>query len=849
MSRYVIGLSSRAALQPALSGGKGAGLAWLKRQNVNVPPGFVVTTTAFGDFLSDGSAELGRDWRQLSAADAEMLCRALETVHYPPRIAEAIIRAFRRLGGPVAVRSSLVGEDASQASFAGQFRTLLHVDDEESVLAAVRACWASCFECGAAAYLARQEASGAHDHSGKGPAMAVVVQRMVAANAAGVAFSADPISGEFCTIIEAVRGLGDALVSGRADADRYLIDAHGVLAESAAILPEAPVLREAEILRLVEIVRDLHSRAGGPQDVEWAFDGAEFHILQCRPITSLTGQHVYSNRLTADMAPGLIKPIVYSTNTYAIARQVFGKLFTELIGPNDYDFTRLTPLICSRVYADMTLMGELLVRIGLPPNFMEMMLRSERAERERTMRMDLRTLLAMGRMARLAVRHGRLPRQQAALLTRWRVTLDAYRGRDWSQTPLVELLAELDSLITFRNSTYWLFFVTVMGLAVRNSLLRHWVERRAGDVPFNDLIRGLTGLRSLEPMHAVGKLAELARQLPPELRQDLSLIGSAERRVRLGVTPAGQALLAGVDAFLGRFGFLSSNGSDFTAITWSENPGPIWQAIARTADCPPAALPEVAAAAREEARQHARARFTPVALVVFDRLLASVTAAIDLRESVSLMMSEYSYEIRRLFLAVAERFVTRGDLSEREDLFYLTYDEMVALADKCLPANAARAHIAERRAEIEADAQITPPGVISGNPSVARRAASPAPSHATCLTGIAGSSGTAQGRARVVDDPAAAPAVLGRDDILVIPYSDVGWTPLFASIGGIVAETGGQLSHAAIVAREYGLPAVVGVKSATRLISEGQPVSIDGSRGRVYLEMQPPGNGGDAWTQ
>ncbi len=248
--------------------------------------------------------------------------------------------------------------------------------------------------------------------------MAVVVQRMVAATAAGVAFSADPISGELCTIIEAGRGLGDAVMSGRAAADRYVIDARGVLAEVTPIVPGAPVLAEAEILRLAEIVRDLDSRAGGPRDVEWAFDG-NFRILQCRPITSLAGQHVYSNRLTADMAPGLVKPLVYSTNTSAIAREVFGKLFTELIGPNDYDFTRLTPLICSRVYADMTLMGELLARIGLPPNFMEMMLRSERAERH-TMRMEPRMLLAMVRMAHLAFRHGRLPRQQSSLLARQR---------------------------------------------------------------------------------------------------------------------------------------------------------------------------------------------------------------------------------------------------------------------------------------------------------------------------------------------------------------------------------------------------------------------------------------------
>jgi len=174
---------------------------------------------------------------------------------------------------------------------------------------------------------------------------------------------------------------------------------------------------------------------------------------------------------------------------------------------------------------------------------------------------------------------------------------------------------------------------------------------------------------------------------------------------------------------------------------------------------------------------------------------------------------------------------------------------MIALVEGCLQIDEARARIAARRTEIEADAQITPPNVISGKPELAHRVTPLELEVDAYLSGIAGSSGTAQGRARVVNDPADAPASLGRGDILVVPYSDVGWTPLFASIGGIVAETGGQLSHAAIVAREYGLPAVVAVKGATRLIRDGQQLFVDGNRGRVYLVSQPAGDGGDSWNQ
>ena len=732
----------------------------------------------------------------------------------------------------MAVRSSLVGEDASAASFAGQFGTHLQVDGEEALLAAIRACWASLFACGAAEYL-RQQASVMNIVNG--PAMAVVVQRMVAATAAGVAFSADPISGELCVIIEASHGLGDAVVGGRVAADRYVVDARGVLAEITPAVPGAPVLGEAEVLRVAEIVRGLDSRAGGPRDVEWAFDG-DFHILQCRPITSLVGRHVYSNRLTAEMAPGLVKPMVYSTNTHAKAREVFGKLFTELIGPNSYDYTRLVPRIYSRVYADMTLMGELLTRVGLPPNFMEMMLQSERAVQNHRTRMGPRALLAMVRMARLAVRHGRLPRHQAAMLAQRQAMLEPYRGRDWSETPLVELLAELDVLVSLRNSSQWLFFVSAMGMAVRNALLRRWVERRVSDVPFSDLIRGLVGLRSLEPLQEIGRLAQLARQLPPGLRADLSRATPDELRARLSVLPEGRALLADVSTFLVRFGFLSNNGSDFTASSWAEDPATVWRAIARAAVSPDVASPRAAAEAREATLRRVRTRLGPLARRVFDGLLASAVASIELREAVSLMMSEYSFQMRRIFLAVADRLIAEGHLAEREDLFYLDYGEMQALATGTLQIDEARMRIARRRAEIEADAKIIVPSVISGNPDLVHKMLPPEPEATEYLSGIAGSSGTVRGRARVVNDPIDAPAALNREDILIVPYSDVGWTPLFSSIGGIVAETGGQLSHAAIVAREYGLPAVVGVKDATRLIREGQPLSLDGNRGRVYLK-------------
>jgi phosphoenolpyruvate synthase/pyruvate phosphate dikinase len=173
---------------------------------------------------------------------------------------------------------------------------------------------------------------------------------MVNAEAAGVAFSADPTTGQRCVVIEAVPGLGDALVHGLVEPDCYQVDARGVLAKIDSVDNRTPVLREEQVLHLAGLVQDVARRAQGPQDIEWAWDGIDFCLLQCRPITSLVGKKIYSNKMVSDMSPGLVKPLVYSTKTLGMAENVFGRMFTELIGPNDVDFSHLAKRIHSRIY-------------------------------------------------------------------------------------------------------------------------------------------------------------------------------------------------------------------------------------------------------------------------------------------------------------------------------------------------------------------------------------------------------------------------------------------------------------------------------------------------------------------
>jgi phosphohistidine swiveling domain-containing protein len=831
MGQHVLALSAKSALQEKQTGAKGANLARLRRSGFQVPPGFIITSSAFHQFLKHCGVEgrvLGKRW---SEDCLEQSRRLLMDQPIPPSLSRPIAKAYQKLGGRVAVRSSMVGEDAVLASFAGQLETTLNVQGVPALLEAVQVCWASVFSWRLIKYM--------NDHkplSAEQPeelAMAVVVQRMIEPKAAGVAFSADPITGQRCVVIEAVHGLGQALVQGQVKPDRYVVDSRGVLSLIDPVDSGAPVLDREQILQLTEVIHDVACRAQNPQDVEWAWDGTNLHILQSRPITSLVGKRVYSNKMVSDMSPGLVKPLVYSTKTTGMANNVFGRMFTELIGPNDVDFSSLVTRVHSRLYTDVTLLGELFEKVGMPANFFQMISRDERTDFRRP-RLTLGTLRAMARVLRFALRHSSPADEINTFLWQHERNLERYRQTDWSDREPHELLGQFDHLMQTHGETQWFVVIGPTNMAVRNRMLGRFINRRAKDVVASDLIRGLVGLKALEPNADLQAMAQEARALDVADRSLLVEGDNQTIRATLSTTKQGRALIRSVDAFLSQYGFLSINGTDFTVTPWCENPDLIWNSIGRLAASAGQARVEDVQAIREDARRRARSQLGWIQRRFFDRLLASTITYIDLRERTSFLMSQEAYEMRRIFVALGEHLVAHGSLAERDDIFYLTYDELRQVVEGTLETEVAQRLVSEQKAVMAADAQIEPPDTICGE-YVPAHPMAPA-DDPEYLVGISGSSGLAKGRACVVLDPAAAPTSLGKDDILVVPFTDVGWTPLFSGIGGIVAETGGQLSHTSIVAREYGLPAVVNVRQATRLILDGQTITVDGNQGRVYLK-------------
>jgi pyruvate,water dikinase len=832
MKPYTLDLTKKAACREEHSGGKGANLARLIQCGFLVPSGFVITTEAFRELKLESKLAALIEKGTPSPAELASIHDLILAAPVPDPVERQIQRAFRELGGPVAVRSSMIGEDHSGSSFAGQLDTLLGVAGEKALLDAVRTCWASLF--GPRLWQYREHrAAAAPGGSMPFPELAVVVQRMADAHAAGVAFSADPITGQPQIVIEAVAGLGTELVQGLVEPDRYVVDGGRLQLQSATSASDEAVLSPEQIVQLAEIVRHAATQMDGPQDVEWAWDGTDFYLLQSRPISSLTGQKVYSASMVSDMLPGLIKPLVWSVSTTSMLENVLGRVFTELVGPNDIDFRKLAKRIHSRLYADSTLIGQLLKKMGLPANFFEMMSLDATAERRGRPPMTFSTLRIMWRLARFGWRHAWMADEIDTFIERHDGQLERYRQADWSSQSTGQLLAHADELGGLYSETMWFNFAGLLNMMGRNRMMSRLVQRHAPEVPPTDMVRGLTGLKSLETNQALQRLAAQARALGPEISALLMEQDETRTRTELAATPEGLALAAGVDQFLDRFGFLSACGTDLSRTPWSDNPTVIWRSIGRMAAQPAISATRQTEQARKEAQAHVQARLSVIQRIAFDRLLRSTITYIDLRERSSFLISEDSFQLRRIYLALADHLVAQGKLHQRDDVFYLEHDELRDLVRGDLSPEKARARIAECRAEMALDAELEIPDMIYGDQALPQPVL-PAEGEA-CLTGISGSSGVVEGHARIILDPVQAHTPLGSEDILIIPFADTSWTPLFCGVGGVVAETGGQLSHSSIVAREYGLPAVVNVKNATRLIREGQTIIVDGNRGRVVL--------------
>ena len=876
------------ALDPRQAGGKAANLSKLAGLGFPVPAGYVLTCEAFRRVLTvDGlGARVAALQRRLDPLDPAGRREVSEAVRaqvmsspLPAGVAEALDAVARELpaGVRLAVRSSAVGEDGATASFAGQFDSVLHVTAGDALRRAVRTCWASYWSERSLCYrAARGIALGG---------MAVVLQRQVPARVSGVLFTRAPAGAPAAAgddlLIECCPGLADGLVSGSVEPERLVVPRAAGTPDAAA--PAAgDLLTAADVGALTGAALRLERELGAPQDVEWSIDGdGRLWILQSRPITTRgeapdeaprdAGPSVlWSNANVNENFPAPICPLLYSfvaPGYYHYFRNLalaFG-ISRRRLAAMDPALAAIVGVHGGRLYYNLTSIhavlrmapcGEPLARafnqfvgadhIAPPPpgatRWGEGLGRvGQAAELLRVAACTVRQYLFLRR--RLEAFEARADRFAA------RTHPDRLDRR-----PLHGLIEDLRSFLDIRFHRWKDASLADAAAMVCYALLQRALRRvdsRGG--LHNRLLRALPDVPSATPPLRLWALSRLIRS---DARLD-RLFASAATPVILETVLGDDRFAAfrrELDRFLEDWGFRSSAELMLTAPSLQEDPAPVIELLRQYAAGdgePPAAVMARQAAERVQETSQVTwklARRSPARALTVRFLLRAAQAGVACRERARLKQALLYTRLRRVALAIGRRLTADGRLEKPDDVFMLTWQEVEALgAGRAMFPYGVRDLVALRRREHGALAAMRPPATLTLAPgeylppgfgSTPRgpedRRENPAPLPST-LHGTGAGGGAASGPATVLGDVRDAARLRG-GDVLVTRQTDPGWAPVFGLVSGLVIERGGLLSHGAIVAREFGLPCVVGVEHATERIRSGQRVTVDGDRGVCTID-------------
>jgi pyruvate,water dikinase len=837
----VLELAELSALDLFVAGGKGANLGELLQSGFAVPDGFVVTTSAY---------ELAAAAAGVDPGDPANARERLLGVTVPEPVAAAVHEAYRSLGAQrVAVRSSATAEDLPEASFAGQQDTFLDVADEDAVLAALRRCWASLWNDRAVAY------RRSHGIDQRGMGLAVVVQRMVDATLAGVLFTADPITGRRArAAIDAVRGLGDKLVSGAVNPDHFLVDAR----DGTIVERHGDLLDDARLRELAALGARVEGHYGRPQDIEWAIDRAgTLWLVQTRDITTLyplpAGAPDPADDLrvyfSANVAQGVFGPL---TPMGLQAFRLLGSAFAAAVGRpvrQPSVGSVITVEAGMRLFIDLTGVVRDPFARELPGRVMGVMeYRSQaifahllRDPRLRPRGSRLRSFL---KILAGALRTG-APQSAVRAMVRPDATrrtvlneIDVLLASERAPATSAERLDAFERLfLTFPPRV----FPRLVGL-VLPGFLAYGVAGRLlrGKVRPDELQLVLRGLPHNPTTEMDLELWAIARRTREDEASRAALVAGPPVRLaadyRAGALPP--ALQRELTAFLARYGHRTIAEIDIGVPRWSEDPAHLLGAIANYQRVDEAAVApdeQFARGAREaeamietlSSRVHGPRR----ALARF--LLRRVRLLGGLREQPKFQIIRMFALARALLAPVGADLARRGLIATSEDIYFLTLPEVRS----ALEGWNQRGVVDDRRAAYrrELGRRHVPRVLLSDGTDV--EAELPAPTDGA-IRGTPASPGVAHGVAQVVRSPVGARLLPG--EVLVAPSTDPGWTPLFLTASALVMEMGGMMSHGAVVAREYGIPAVVGVPDATGRIKSGDPVVVDGSAGTVAREGPVP---------
>ena len=866
--RYVLGLPEIDRTQVGLVGGKGAHLGELSRiEGVRVPAGFCVTTNAFrrmvaeapsmGDLLDRLSRLTPLDGEAIGTLSAEIR-RTVEELTIPDDLAAVITGALARLGehAAYAVRSSATAEDLPTASFAGQQDTYLNVVGAATILRHVSRCWASLYTERAVTYRLRNGFEDRKVH------MAVVVQQMVFPQAAGLLFTADPMTSDRkVAAVEASFGLGEALVSGLVNPDVYRVRDGDIAAKAVATKQRAvvaspgggtrersieparqaqPALTDAQVVRLAQLGRRIEAHFGCPQDIEWCLldDGVDdgFRIVQSRPITTLfpipdvgdRANHVYVSVGHQQMMTDAMKPL----------------------GLSLWQLTALRPMYEAggRLFVDVT---QILSSPASRAGFLELLGRSDPLIRD-----ALQTVLERGDFVPSLPDDGpgepvpggapapieTDPAIVSELIRRNQdsVAALALDIRTTSGSALLAfILADIQEMrrLLFDPQSHQVFMTAMEATWWLNERLQEWLgEKNAADTLTRSVPHNVTSEMGL----ALLDVADVIRP-HPDVVAFLQGVEGEGYLDELTALEGGREARDVIRAYLDEYGMRCVGEIDITRPRWSERPTTLLPMIlSNIENFEPGAGERRFEQGRQEAWRKEqdlleRLRVLPDGKRKAEeskRMIDRVRTFIGYREYPKYGMISRYFLYKQALLGEAERLVRAGVLQEQEDIYFLTFQE---LQDVVATNQVDDELIRRRKDAFRSHQALTPPRVLTSDGETLAGAYRRDDLPRGALVGLPVSAGTVEGRARVILDMAEADPEPG--DILVTTHTDPSWSPLFVAITGLVTEVGGLMTHGAVIAREYGLPAVVGVQRATQLIEDGQRIRVNGTDG--YVEILP----------
>lgn len=852
-----------------ITGGKGANLGELVRiKGILVPDGFCISTEAYKEItesnkefysLLDQLADLEAvDRKRISELNSKIRT-VIEGTPVPKNIAEEIVDQLKRFDekDAFAVRSSATAEDLPTASFAGQQDTYLNIIGKEQILKYISKCWASLFTDRAVTY--RMQNGFDHRHV----ALSVVIQKMVFPQASGILFTADPVTSNRKVLsIDAGFGFGEALVSGLVSADNYKVKdgeiADKIIAtkklaiyglkkggtEIRGLTPDqqnAQTLSDEQILQLARIGRQIETHFGCPQDIEWCLADGTFYIVQSRPITTLypipegndQENHIYVSVGHQQMMTDAMKPLGLSLWQLTAARPMYkagGRLFVDV-----------TPMLISSANRKMILdvMGEhdplikdALVTITERGDFIKP-LASDKEEapiiKSSKGKSSTDILAQIKNNPAVATE---LIKQSEAIIEELKQNIQTKSG-----TELFDFILEdgqlrrnlfsvqnLSAIVAAVDATTWL-----------NENMKEWLgEKNVADILSQSAPNNITSEMGLELLD----VADVIRPYPA-IVEYLQQVKDDNFLDKLTTIDGGQEARDAINTYLNKYGMRCTGEIDITKIRWSEKPATLIPLILNN-------VKNFEANAGKQKFEQGRQQSLKKEQELLDRLsqlpdgeqkveetkqiISLLRNFIGYREYPKYGIVSRSFIYKQALLKEAEKLVLANIIHNKEDVYYLTFEEFreVVRTNKL-----DQQLISKRKEEHKLNDKLTPPRVITSDGEIITGKYKREDIPTGAIIGLPVSSGMIEGRARIILNMEDADIEDG--DILVTTFTDPSWTPLFVSIKGLITEVGGMMTHGAVIAREYGLPAIVGVENATVLIKDRQRIRVNGTDG--YIEI------------